>query len=124
MTEYLAVDGGTTVYEVAGPAPLIVLAHGPGDSRAAYGAVVPPLVAPGLMVPGGAPFPRLYLDVAYPWMKPAAPRAQGSAIADGLPSGPGRLEMIEGAGHSPHDQFPDQEVSRILAFLQPDAARA
>ncbi|MEK8170701.1 alpha/beta fold hydrolase [Streptomyces sp. M19] len=47
MTEYLAVDGGTIAYEVTGSGPLIVLAHGIGDSRAAYRAVIPPLVAAG-----------------------------------------------------------------------------
>ncbi|MFE7116901.1 alpha/beta fold hydrolase, partial [Streptomyces sp. NPDC057654] len=52
----------------------------------------------------------------------ADPRAEGAAIVDALPPGLGRLEMIEGAGHYPHDQFPDQVVSLMLAFLQPDAA--
>ncbi|MYS73563.1 alpha/beta hydrolase, partial [Streptomyces sp. SID5926] len=47
MTERLAVDGGTIAYEVTGSGPLIVLAHGVGDSRAAYRAVVPQLVAAG-----------------------------------------------------------------------------
>ncbi|MFE2601004.1 alpha/beta fold hydrolase [Streptomyces sp. NPDC059396] len=51
MPEYLAVDGGTIAYEVAGSGPLIVLAHGMGDSRAAYRAVVPPLVAAGYRSP-------------------------------------------------------------------------
>ncbi|MFE5085688.1 alpha/beta fold hydrolase, partial [Streptomyces mirabilis] len=50
MTEYLAVDGGTIAYEVAGSGPPIVLAHGMGDSRAAYRAVIPPLVAAGYRV--------------------------------------------------------------------------
>src|SRR5689334_19462336 len=50
MTEYLAVDGGTIAYEVAGSGPLVVLAHGMGDSRAAYRAVIPPLVAAGYRV--------------------------------------------------------------------------
>ncbi|MFE4424585.1 alpha/beta fold hydrolase, partial [Streptomyces sp. NPDC056817] len=54
----------------------------------------------------------------------ADPHAEGSAIVDALPSGLGRLEMIEGAGHYPHDQFPDQVVSLMLAFLRSDAARA
>jgi pimeloyl-ACP methyl ester carboxylesterase len=54
----------------------------------------------------------------------ADPHAEGSAIMDALPSGLGRLEMIEGAGHYPHDQFPDQVVSLMLAFLGSDAARA
>ncbi|MFB7457114.1 alpha/beta fold hydrolase [Streptomyces sp. NPDC056188] len=278
MTEYLAVDGGAIAYEVAGSGPLIVLAHGMGDSRAAYRAVIPPLVAAGHRVAavdlrgcgessagwpawsrtaiagdllavirhlggpavlvghsisggaatiaaaqepslitavvelapftrkqsirlgdlrvkrfrrgmlrllgtgafGSVPLWRSYLDVAYPGVKPADwaerlgridallhepgrmkalqgmgrstptdagaqlgnvrcpvlvvmgtldpdwadPHAEGSAIVDALPSGLGRLEMIEGAGHYPHDQFPDQVVSLMLAFLRSDAARA
>lgn len=278
MTEYLAVDGGTIAYEVAGSGPLVVLAHGMGDSRAAYRAVIPELVAAGHRVAavdlrgcgesdvawpewsrtavagdltalirhlggpavlvghsisGGAatiaaakepslitavvelaPFTRKqsvhlgdlrvkrfrrgmlrllgtglfgsralwrsYLDVAYPGAKPAGwaerigridaklrepgrmkalqgmgrgtpadagaqlgnvrcpvlvvmgtldpdwadPRAEGSAIVEALPPGLGRLEMIEGAGHYPHDQFPDQVVSLVLAFLRKDTDRA
>ena len=278
MTEYLAVDGGTIAYEVAGAGPLIVLAHGMGDSRAAYRGMIPPLVAAGFRVAavdlrgcgessvgwpawsrtaiagdliavirhlggpavlvghsisGGAatiaaaqepalvtavvelgPFTRKqsaglgdlrvkryrqgglrlagvavfgsvrswlsYLDVAYPGVKPAGwaerlaridstlrepgrmkalqgmfrsspadagaqlgnvrspvlvvmgtldpdwadPHAEGSAIIEALPSGLGRLEMIERAGHYPHDQFPNQVVALMLAFLQPDSARA
>ncbi|MFE2521762.1 alpha/beta fold hydrolase [Streptomyces mirabilis] len=278
MTEYLAVDGGTIAYEVAGSGPLIVLAHGMGDSRAAYREVIPPLVAAGYRVAavdlrgcgessvgwpawsrtaiagdllavvrhlggpavlvghsisggaatiaaaqepslittvvelapftrkqsirlgdlrvkrfrqgmlrllgtgafGSVPLWRSYLDVAYPGVKPADwaerlgrvdsllrepgrmkamrgmgrsaptdagaqlgivrcpvlvmmgtldpdwadPHAEGSAIIDALPSGLGRLEMIEGAGHYPHDQFPEQVVSLMLAFIGSDTARA
>lgn len=50
MTEYLVVDGGTIAYEVAGNGPLIVLAHGLGDSRAAYREVIPQLVEAGYRV--------------------------------------------------------------------------
>ena len=275
MTEYLAVDGGTLAYEVAGSGPLIVLAHGMGDSREAYRGVVPSLVAEGYRVAsldlrgcggssvgwpewsrtaiagdllslvrhlggpavlvghsvsGGAatiaaaqepalvtavvelaPFtrkqsvrlgdlrvrrfrqgmvrllgaggfgsPRLwrsYLDVAHPGAKPADwderigridammrepgrmkamqgmgrsaptdagarlgdvrspvlvvmgtldpdwadPRAEGTAVVEGLPSGLGRLEMIEGAGHYPHCQFPEQVAALVLGFLRSDA---
>ncbi|MFJ2260902.1 alpha/beta fold hydrolase [Streptomyces sp. NPDC087844] len=278
MTEYLAVDGGTIAYEVAGSGPLIVLAHGIGDSRAAYRALIPRLVAAGHRVAavdlrgcgesstdwpawsrtaiagdllalirhlggpavlvghsisGGAatvaaarepslitavvelaPFTRKqsvrlgdlrlkryrqgmlrllgaavfgsvrqwrsYLDVAYPGTKPAHwaerlgridslmrepgrmkamqgmgrsaptdagaqlgsvrcpvlvvmgtldpdwadPRAEGSAIIDDLTAGLGRLEMIEGAGHYPHDQFPDEVLSLMLDFLRSAATRA
>ncbi|MFI1753207.1 alpha/beta fold hydrolase [Streptomyces sp. NPDC020571] len=278
MTEYLAVDGGTIAYEVAGSGPLIVLAHGMGDSREAYRAVIPELVTAGYRVAavdlrgcgessvgwpawsrtdiagdllalirhlggpavlvghsvsGGAatiaaarepslvtsvvelapftrkqsirlgdlrvrrfrrgmvrllgaglfgslPLWRSYLDVAYPEVKPADwterlglietrlrepgrmkamqamgrsaptdagarlgdvrcpvlvvmgtldpdwadPHAEGSAVVDALPSGLGRLEMIEGAGHYPHHQFPDRVVTLLLAFLRSDAARA
>ncbi|MGW7758342.1 alpha/beta fold hydrolase [Streptomyces violaceusniger] len=54
----------------------------------------------------------------------ADPHAEGSAIVEALPSGLGHLEMIEGAGHYPHDQFPDQVVSLMLGFLRSDAAHA
>ncbi|MFE0719329.1 alpha/beta fold hydrolase [Streptomyces rochei] len=278
MTEYLPVDGGTIAYEVAGSGPLVVLAHGMGDSRAAFRHVVPRLVAVGYRVAsvdlrgcgessvdwpswsrtdiagdllavirhlggpavlvghsvsGGAatvaaaaepslvtavvelapftrkqslrlgdlrvarfrrgmlrllgagvlgslPLWRSYLDVAYPGVKPddwterlgridsllrepgrmkamqsmgrsaptdagarlghvrcpvlvvmgtedpdwADPRAEGSAVVEALPSGLGRLEMIEGAGHYPHDQYPDRVVALVLDFLRAEAARA
>ncbi|MFJ5639296.1 alpha/beta fold hydrolase [Streptomyces sp. NPDC093223] len=281
MTEHLAVDAGTIAYEVTGSGPLIVLAHGMGDSRAAYRAVIPHLVAAGHRVAavdlrgcgesdakwtdwsrtavagdllavvrhlggpavlvghsisggaatiaaarepslitavvelapftrkqsvrlgdlrvrrfrqgmlrllgtgvfGSVPLWRSYLDVASPGVKPADwtdrlaridallrepgrmkalqgmgrttpadagaqlgnvrspvlvvmgtldpdwadPHAEGAAIVDALPSGLGRLEMIEGAGHYPHDQFPDQVASLMLSFLRSlpsDAARA
>jgi pimeloyl-ACP methyl ester carboxylesterase len=276
MTEYLAVDGGTLSYEVAGSGPLVVLAHGLGDSRASYRHVIPPLVAAGYRVAavdlrgcgessadwpewsrtaiagdllavirhlggpavlvghsiaGGAatiaaaqepalitalvelgPFTRKqsfnlgdlrvkrtrqsmlrligagvfgsvgqwlsYLDLASPGTKPAdwaerldridsmlrepgrmkalkgmarstpadadaqlgnvrcpvlvvmgtldpdwvSPHAEGSGIVAALPSGLGCLEMIEGAGHYPHHQYPDQVVSLVLAFLEESAA--
>lgn len=278
MTEYLAVDGGTIAYEVAGSGPLMVLAHGMGDSRAAYRAVIPRLVAAGYRVAavdlrgcgesgtdwqewsrtaiagdllavirhlggpavlvghsvsGGAatiaaalepslvtavvelapftrkqavrfgdlrvkrfrqgmlrllgagvfgslPLWRSYLDVAYPGAKPADwderigriearlrepgrmkafqamgrttpadagarlgevrspvlvimgtldpdwadPHAEGAAIVAALPPGTGRLEMIEGAGHYPHDQFPGRVAALVLDFLGSQAARA
>ncbi|QVQ51011.1 alpha/beta hydrolase [Spiractinospora alimapuensis] len=274
MTEYLNVAGGTIAYEVAGDGPLVLLAHGMGDSRAAYHAMIPPLVAAGYRVAavdlrgfgessvdwpewsrtaiagdllavihhlggpavlvghsisGGAatiaaakepaqvtavvelaPFTRAqslylgdlrvrpfrrallrllgtsllgsvalwrsYLHVAYPGDRPAHwderldridsmlrepgrmnalrnmgrsaptdagaqlgnvqsptlvvmgtldpdwtdPHAEGAAVVDALPTGLGRLEMIDGAGHYPHDQFPEDVVSLVLAFLRSD----
>ncbi|CAM5410126.1 Alpha/beta hydrolase OS=Streptomyces alboniger OX=132473 GN=CP975_28300 PE=4 SV=1 [Streptomyces alboniger] len=54
----------------------------------------------------------------------ADPRAEGAAIVDALPSGLGRLAMVEGAGHYPHDQFPDEVTSLVLGFLRSDAVRA
>lgn len=54
----------------------------------------------------------------------ADPHAEGSAIVDALPAGLGSLKMIEGAGHYPHNQFPDEVVSLTLTFLGSDAARA
>ncbi|CCH17085.1 alpha/beta fold hydrolase [Micromonospora lupini] len=272
MTEYLTVDGGTLAYEVSGASgPLVVLAHGMGDSRAAYRFVVPRLVAAGYRVAavdlrgcgessarwpsysrtdiagdllavirhlggpavlvghsisggaatiaaaqapemitgivelapftrkqsirlgdlrvaryrkgmarllgtgllGSVPLWRSYLDIAYPGRKPADwtartaridammrepgrmaamrrmgqsapvdagaqlgnvrcpalivegtldpdwadPRAEGEAIVAALPAGLGQLEVIEGAGHYPHVQYPDETVTLLLAFL-------
>jgi hypothetical protein len=48
----------------------------------------------------------------------------GPLIVAALPSGHGRLAMIEGAGRCPHAQFPGQLVSLLSSSLQPDAARA
>ncbi|MCM2425025.1 alpha/beta fold hydrolase [Streptomyces sp. RKAG337] len=47
----------------------------------------------------------------------AAPQAEGEAIVADLPTGLGRLEMIEGAGHYPHVQFPEQTVAAVVKFL-------
>ncbi|MFJ5261220.1 alpha/beta fold hydrolase [Streptomyces sp. NPDC088387] len=48
----------------------------------------------------------------------ASPRAEGEAIVAALPAGLGRLEMIEGAGHYPHVQFPQQVVALTQSFLE------
>ena len=51
MTEFLTVNGGTLAYEVTGDSgPLVVLAHGMGDSRAAYRFLTPDLVTAGYRV--------------------------------------------------------------------------
>ena len=274
MTEFLAVDAGTIAYEVAGDGPLVVLAHGMGDSRAAYRFVTPQLIAAGYRVAavdlrgtgessaqwpsysrtdiagdliavirhlggpavlvghsisGGAatiaaarapelltgivelaPFTRAqtvklsdlksgayrkgalmlartmmgsagqwlrYLEHAYPGTRPADwaarqaqieamvrepgrmkalqgmlkaspadagaqlgnvrcpaliiqgsldpdwadPRAEGEAIVAALPAGLGQLEIIEGAGHYPHAQYPGETARLVLAFLRTNA---
>ncbi|MCL6288427.1 alpha/beta fold hydrolase [Streptomyces sp. 43Y-GA-1] len=273
MTEFISVPGGTLAYETAGEGPLVVLAHGMGDSRAAYRFVLPRLTAAGYRVAavdlrgcgessatwpsysrtdiagdllalirhldsgpavlvghsisGGAatiaatqdpdlvrgvielaPFTRAqsiafgdlrskryrkgaflllgaalfgsvglwsrYLDHAYPGRKPADwadrlgrvratlgepdrmralrkmgqsaptdagaqlgnvrtpalivegsldpdwvdPRAEGEAIVAAMPAGVGEVAVIEGAGHYPHDQYPEETVSLMLAFLE------
>jgi len=50
MTEFLNIDGGTIAYDVTGEGPLVVLAHGMGDSRHSYRFVAPALVAAGYRV--------------------------------------------------------------------------
>ncbi|MER5781721.1 alpha/beta hydrolase [Streptomyces mobaraensis] len=47
----------------------------------------------------------------------ADPRAEGDGIVSELPPGMGRLEMVEGAGHYPHVEFPDRVTDAVLAFL-------
>jgi pimeloyl-ACP methyl ester carboxylesterase len=50
MPEYLSIAGNTIAYDVSGEGPLVVLAHGMGDSRHSYRFVVPALVAAGYRV--------------------------------------------------------------------------
>ncbi|WP_432564934.1 alpha/beta fold hydrolase [Kineococcus sp. SYSU DK003] len=52
MTEHLQIGGGTIAYEVTGEGPLVVLAHGMGDSRRSYRFVAPTLAAAGYRVAG------------------------------------------------------------------------
>jgi pimeloyl-ACP methyl ester carboxylesterase len=50
VTEYLDITGNRIAYDVTGEGPLVVLAHGMGDSRHSYRFVVPALVAAGYRV--------------------------------------------------------------------------
>ena len=50
MTETLTIPGGTLAFDVQGTGPLVVLAHGMGDSRDAYDFITPALVAAGYRV--------------------------------------------------------------------------
>ncbi len=50
MTEYLSIAGNKIAYDVTGEGPLVVLAHGMGDSRHSYRFVAPALAAAGYRV--------------------------------------------------------------------------
>jgi pimeloyl-ACP methyl ester carboxylesterase len=51
MTEFLTIEGGTLAYDLTGTTgPLVVLAHGMGDSREAYRFLMPALVEAGYRV--------------------------------------------------------------------------
>ncbi|MDX8148877.1 alpha/beta hydrolase [Lentzea sp. BCCO 10_0061] len=50
MTEYLNIAGNTIAYDVTGQGPLVVLAHGIGDSRHSYRFLAPALAARGYRV--------------------------------------------------------------------------
>ncbi len=47
----------------------------------------------------------------------ADPRAEGEKIIADLPPGLGELAVIEGAGHYPHAQTPDEVLALALPFL-------
>jgi len=50
MTEHLNLNGNTLAYDVTGEGPLVVLAHGMGDSRHSYRFIAPALAAAGYRV--------------------------------------------------------------------------
>ena len=51
MTEFLTIEGGTLAYDLTGTTgPLVMLAHGMGDSREAYRFLIPALVEAGYRV--------------------------------------------------------------------------
>lgn len=50
MVEKLQVEGGEIAFDVVGQGPLVVLAHGMGDTRHSYRFAVPALVAAGFRV--------------------------------------------------------------------------
>jgi pimeloyl-ACP methyl ester carboxylesterase len=52
----------------------------------------------------------------------AHPRAEGDAIVAAMPSGLGTVAMVEGAGHYPHAQSPDQVAALVIGFLKEHAS--
>ena len=50
MTEHLSIGSNTIAYDVSGAGPLVVLAHGIGDSRHSYRFIAPALAAAGYRV--------------------------------------------------------------------------
>ena len=50
MIEHLSINGNTLAYELTGEGPLVVLAHGIGDSRHSYRFLAPALVSAGYRV--------------------------------------------------------------------------
>jgi pimeloyl-ACP methyl ester carboxylesterase len=51
----------------------------------------------------------------------ADPRREGEAIVAALPPGLGTLAMVEGAGHYPHAQCPDEVAALMIPFLKEHA---
>lgn len=48
----------------------------------------------------------------------ADPRAEAEGIVAEMPRGIGTVAMIEGAGHYPHGQFPDEVAAAVVPFLK------
>jgi pimeloyl-ACP methyl ester carboxylesterase len=49
------------------------------------------------------------------------PQAEAAGITAAMPAGLGTVAMIEGAGHYPHSQYPDQVAAVVLPFLEEHA---
>ena len=54
----------------------------------------------------------------------ADPRAEGAAIAAAMPPGLATVAMVEGAGHYPHAQCPDEVAALMIPFLEEHAVPA
>jgi pimeloyl-ACP methyl ester carboxylesterase len=74
------------------------------------GAQLPNITVPALVIMGT-------LDPDF-----ADPRAEADAIVAAMPSGLGTVAMVEGAGHYPHAQSPDQVAALIVPFLKENAS--
>jgi pimeloyl-ACP methyl ester carboxylesterase len=51
----------------------------------------------------------------------ASPQAEGDAIAAAIPAGLGTVAMVDGAGHYPHAQSPDEVAALVIPFLKEHA---
>jgi len=51
----------------------------------------------------------------------ADPRAEGDAIVAAMPAGLGTVTMVDGAGHYPHAQSPDEVAALVIPFLKEHA---
>ncbi|MCO5967943.1 alpha/beta fold hydrolase [Actinoallomurus soli] len=74
------------------------------------GAQLPNLPCPALVVMGT-------LDPDW-----ADPKAEADGVVAAMPAGRGTVAMIEGAGHYPHAQFPEEVAAVIVPFLKEHTA--
>jgi pimeloyl-ACP methyl ester carboxylesterase len=51
----------------------------------------------------------------------ADPRSEGDAVVAAMPAGLGTVAVIEGAGHYPHAQSPDEVAALVIPFLKEHA---
>jgi pimeloyl-ACP methyl ester carboxylesterase len=48
----------------------------------------------------------------------ADPRAEGDGIVAAMSPGPGEVATVDGAGHYPHAQSPDEVAALVIPFLE------
>jgi pimeloyl-ACP methyl ester carboxylesterase len=51
----------------------------------------------------------------------ADPRAEGDAVVAAMPAGAGMVAKVDGAGHYPHAQCPDEVAALVIPFLKEHA---
>jgi pimeloyl-ACP methyl ester carboxylesterase len=73
------------------------------------GAQLPNVTRPALVIMGT-------LDPDF-----ADPKGEGHAVAAAMPAGIGTVATIEGAGHYPHAQSPDEVAALVIPFLKEHA---
>ena len=73
------------------------------------GAQLPNVTRPALVIMGT-------LDPDF-----ADPKGEGDAVAAAMPAGIGSVATIEGAGHYPHAQSPDEVAALVIPFLKEHA---
>jgi pimeloyl-ACP methyl ester carboxylesterase len=73
------------------------------------GAQLPNVTVPALVIMGS-------LDPDF-----ADPRAEGEAIVAAMPTGLGTVAMVEGGGHYPQAQSPDEVAALVIGFLKEQA---
>ena len=74
------------------------------------GAQLPNVTRPALVIMGT-------LDPDF-----ADPKGEGGAVAAAMPAGIGTVATIEGAGHYPHAQSPDEVAALVIPFLKEHAS--
>ena len=79
------------------------------STPAGAGAQLPNVRCPALVIMGT-------LDPDF-----ADPRAEGDAIVAAMPAGAGTAAMVDGAGHYPHAQSPDEMADLVIPFLKEHA---
>ncbi|MET7305071.1 alpha/beta hydrolase [Embleya sp. NPDC005575] len=94
--------------ELSRPGRMAVVAKMGMSAPTDAGAVLGDIRCPALVIEGT-------LDPDWP-----DPAAEGAAIVAAMPEGLGRLEIVEGAGHYAHGQFPDRVAAAIGTFLTAD----